>query len=46
MEIKGEEVRMIIDRMEQYKRQKDKEVAAMKKRLQGAEEDCKVLIGE
>ena len=45
-ETKGEEIRVLIDKMEGYKQQKDQEMLRMRKKLAGAEEDIKVLILE
>lgn len=43
---KNEEIRALIDKMEQYKRQKDQEVLKIRKKLAQSEEDIKVLIVE
>eukprot|EP00347_Sterkiella_histriomuscorum_P016960 403351196 len=45
-EIKGEEIRIVIERMEQYKKKKDGENQSLKLKIQGAESDIKILIQE
>ena len=45
-ETKGEEIRLLIDKMESYKSQRDQEALKLRKKLAQAEEDIKVLIVE
>ena len=45
-ETKGEEIRLLIDKMESYKSQRDQEGLKLRKKLAQAEEDIKVLIVE
>lgn len=45
-DIKGDEIRTLIEKMEGYKRTKDQEALRLRKKLAGAEEDIKVLILE
>jgi hypothetical protein len=45
-ETKGEEIRLLIEKMEAYKQGRDQEVIRLRKKLAGAEEDVKVLIVE
>ena len=45
-QLKGEEIRVVIDKMEQYKRVKDTEIAKLKKQIKVMEEDIKVLLSE
>lgn len=43
---KNEEIRLLIEKMNEYKQNKDKEILKLRKKLAGAEEDIKVLIIE
>ena len=45
-DLKSEEIRTLIEKMEAYKAQRDQEALKMRRRLQQAEEDIKVLIVE
>jgi len=45
-ETKGEEIRLLIDKMEGYKAQRDQEAIKLRKKIAQAEEDIKVLILE
>lgn len=45
-ETKTQEISTLIEKMEGYKRQKDGEVAKIRKKLAQSEEDIKVLIME
>ena len=45
-ETKGEEIRLLIDKMESYKSQRDQEGLKLRKKLAQAEDDIKVLIVE
>ncbi len=45
-ETKSEEIRTLIDKMDAYKKHKDAEVLKIRKKLQQAEEDIKVLVLE
>lgn len=45
-ETKGDEIRLLIDKMESYKAQRDQDALKLRKKLNQAEEDIKVLIVE
>lgn len=45
-ETKGEEIRLLIEKMESYKAQRDQEAMKLRKKVAQAEEDIKVLIVE
>jgi FtsZ-binding cell division protein ZapB len=45
-ETKGEEIRLLIEKMESYKAQRDQEALKLRKKVAQAEEDIKVLIVE
>ncbi len=45
-DIKSEEIRLLIEKMEGYKHQRDAEVLKWRKKAAAAEEDVKVLIVE
>lgn len=45
-EIKNEEIRILIVKMEGYKKGKDQEIAKLKMKLKSTEDDIKVLVVE
>ena len=45
-ETKAEEIRLLIEKMEGYKGQRDQEALKLRKKIVQAEEDIKVLIME
>lgn len=45
-ELKTEEIRIVIEKLEQYKRGKDGEIQKLRKQLGQAENDIKMLINE
>ncbi len=44
--VKQEELRLLLSKLDEYKRGKDEEVLRLRKKLQSAEEDIKVLLVE
>lgn len=44
--VKQEELRLLLSKLDDYKRGKDEEVLRLRKKLQSAEEDIKVLLVE
>lgn len=45
-EIKNEEIRILLEKMEKYKKGKDSEILKLKQKLKATEEDIKVLVME